>query len=146
MSVAALLLKRKQELAEKNKREGNVYRETFSQQEGVIALPSGVLYRITEEGTGIYPTLESKVRCHYHGTNVYGEVFDSSVERGKPADFQINKLIKGWQEVMPLLKVGSKAEIVIPAESAYGEEQISKEIGPNSTLVFQVELIDILIL
>lgn len=144
MGVAELLQKRKQELAAKNINEGEIFRTNFATETNVIALESGVLYKIIEEGSGILPTLDSKVRCHYHGTNIYGEVFDSSVERGKPADFQINKLIKGWQEVMPLLKVGSKAKIVIPPHAAYGEEQISKEIGPNSTLIFEVELLEVL--
>lgn len=144
MGVAELLLKRKQELAAKNLNDGEVYRTNFETEEGVVKLESGVLYKIIEEGSGILPTIDSKVRCHYHGTNVYGEVFDSSVERGKPADFQISKLIKGWQEIMPLLKVGAKAKIVIPPDAAYGDQQLSKEIGPNSTLIFEVELIDIL--
>lgn len=144
MGVAELLLKRKQELAAKNIKEGEIFRTNFAIEANVIALESGVLYKIIEGGSGILPTVDSKVRCYYHGTNIHGEVFDSSVERGKPADFQINKLIKGWQEVMPLLKVGSKAKIVIPPHASYGEEQISKEIGPNSTLIFEVELLEVL--
>ena len=88
--------------------------------------------------------INSNVRCNYHGTNIYGEVFDSSFERVKPAEFQISKLIKGWQEIMPLLRVGTKAKIVIPPSAAYGDKQLSKQIGPNSTLIFEVELIDIL--
>jgi len=144
MGVAELLLKRKQELAAKNINEGEVFRTNFALETNVVILESGVLYKIIEEGSGILPTVDSKVRCHYHGTNIYGEVFDSSVERGKPADFQINKLIKGWQEVMPLLKVGTKAKIVIPPDAAYGDQQISKEIGPHSTLIFEVELLEVL--
>lgn len=144
MGVAELLLKRKQELTAKNVNEGEVFRTNFELETNVVKLESGVLYRIIEHGSGILPTMDSKVRCHYHGTNIYGEVFDSSVERGKPADFQISKLIKGWQEVMPLLKVGSKAKIVIPPDAAYGDQQISKEIGPQSTLIFEVELLEVL--
>lgn len=144
MGVAELLLKRKQELAAKNTSEGEIYRNNFTSETNVVKLASGVLYKIIEEGSGISPTIDSKVRCHYHGTNIYGEVFDSSVERGKPADFQISKLIKGWKEVMPLLKVGSKAKIVIPPEAAYGDQQLSKEIGPHSTLIFEVELLEVL--
>lgn len=143
MGVAELLQKRKQELAAKNINEGDIFRKNFATETNVVILESGVLYKIIEEGAGSFPTLEDKVCCHYHGTNIKGEVFDSSVERGNPANFQINKLIKGWQEVMPLLKIGSKAKIVIPPHAAYGEEQISKEIGPNSTLIFDVELLEI---
>src|SRR5690606_36213238 len=135
--------KRKQELAAKNLKEGEVFRTNFSLETAVVTLQSGVMYKITEAGTGLTPAITDKVRCHYHGTNIYNEVFDSSVERGKPADFQISRLIQGWQEVMPLLTVGSKAKIVIPPSAAYGEEQISKQIGPNSTLIFEVELLEI---
>ena len=142
MGVAELLLKRKQELAAKNINEGEIFRSNFASEANVVKLESGVLYKIIEEGSGVFPTIDSKVRCHYHGTNIYGEVFDSSVDRGKPADFQISKLIKGWQEVMPLLKVGAK--IVIPPDAAYGDQQISKEIGPHSTLIFDVELLEVL--
>ena len=144
MGVAELLLKRKQELAAKNINEGEIFRSNFASEANVLKLESGVLYKIIEEGSGDLPTVDSKVRCHYHGTNIYGEVFDSSVDRGKPADFQINKLIKGWQEVMPLIKVGSKATIVIPPDAAYGDQQISKELGPHSTLIFEVELLEVL--
>lgn len=144
MGVAELLLKRKQELAAKNIKEGEIFRSNFALETNVVKLESGVLYKIIEEGSGDLPTVDSKVRCHYHGTNIYGEVFDSSVDRGKPADFQISKLIKGWQEVMPVLKVGSKAKIVIPPDAAYGDQQISKEIGPHSTLIFEVKLLEVL--
>ncbi|WKW47542.1 FKBP-type peptidyl-prolyl cis-trans isomerase [Myroides sp. JBRI-B21084] len=144
MGVAELLLKRKQELAEKNKREGNLYQENFKNENNVTLLPSGVMFKILQQGTGNLALISDTVRCHYHGTNVYGEVFDSSVNRGKPAEFQISKLIKGWQEVMPLLQIGTKAQIVIPSDSAYGDQQISKEIGPFSTLIFEVELLEIL--
>jgi len=144
MGVAELLLKRKQELAAKNINEGEIFRSNFASEANVLKLESGVLYKIIEEGSGVLPTVENKVRCHYHGTNIYDEVFDSSVDRGKPADFQISKLIKGWQEVMSLLKIGSKATIVIPPDAAYGDQQISKEIGPHSTLIFEVELLEVL--
>jgi len=142
MGVAELLLKRKQELADKNLREGELYRTNFALEEDVVMLENGVLYKVIVNGTGTFPTIESVIRCHYHGTNVVGEVFDSSVERGKPAEFTISKLIKGWQDVMPLLAMGSKAKIVIPPDLAYGDQQISKEIGPQSTLIFEVELLD----
>lgn len=144
MGVAELLLKKKQELAAKNLEEGKIYLENFAKEQNVIVLPSGVLYKILQKGAGNTPANNSKVRCHYHGINTNNDVFDSSVEKGKPAEFHINKLIKGWQQVMPLLNTGTKAKIVIPPEYAYGKEQISKQIGPNSTLIFEVELLDIL--
>ena len=144
MGVAELLLKRKQELATKNLTEGTAYIENFSKELNVVLHDSGVAYKILEEGSGALPNVTDTVTCHYHGTNLKGEVFDSSVERKKPATFQISKLIKGWQTIMPLLPVGTKAVLVIPPHLAYGEEQISKEIGPNSTLIFEIELLDII--
>lgn len=144
MGVAELLLKRKQELAARNLEEGAAYENTFRNETGVIELNEGVLYKVLEEGTGLKPVAGDRVRCHYHGTNIKGEVFDSSYERGTPAEFSIAKLIRGWQLVMPLLSEGTKARLVIPSKLAYGEEQISKEIGPNSTLVFDVELLKII--
>lgn len=144
MGVAELLLKKKQALSDKNLKEGSGFRQQFLKEEAVIALPEGVLYKIIIEGDGVKPSVSSKVKCHYHGTTIQGEVFDSSVDRDLPAEFTIEKLIKGWQLVMPLLNVGSKAIIVIPPDLAYGQEQISKLIGPNSTLVFEVELLEIL--
>jgi len=142
MGVAEILLKRKQELAAKNLAEGKNYIKEFSKANEVIVHESGVAYKVLSKGAGEKPLLTDTVTCHYHGTNIKGEVFDSSVERGNPATFQINKLIKGWQNIMPLLEIGTKAMLVIPAGLAYGEEQISKEIGPNSTLIFEIELLE----
>lgn len=144
MGVADLLLKKKRELAEKNRLEGENFRKEFGAQEGVITLPSGLQYQILVEGDGAKPKETDTVLCHYHGTNVHGEVFDSSVQRQKPASFPLNRVIAGWTEGLQLMGVGSKWKLVLPAELAYGEEQISKEIGPNSTLIFEVELLGIL--
>lgn len=144
MGVADLLLKKKRELAEKNLLEGENFRKEFGAQEGVITLPSGLQYQILVEGDGAKPKETDTVLCHYHGTNVHGEVFDSSVQRQKPASFPLNRVIAGWTEGLQLMGVGSKWKLVLPAELAYGEEQISKEIGPNSTLIFEVELLGIL--
>lgn len=143
MGVAELLLKRKQELAAKNLAEGKAYMDEFCNDTSVILHESGVAYKIIEQGTGEQPLVTDTVVCHYHGTNIQGAVFDSSVERGKPATFKIDHLIKGWQQIMPLLAVGTKATLVIPPHLAYGEEQKSKEIGPNSTLIFDIELLEI---
>src|SRR5690606_9905985 len=103
----------------------------------------GLQYEILTESFGDKPTAKDTVKCHYHGTTIHGEVFDSSVNRGKPASFPLNRVIAGWTEGVQLMSVGSKYKFVIPSHLAYGEEQISKEIGPNSTLIFEVELLEI---
>jgi len=140
MGVTELLQKRKAELAAKNEAEGSVFREAFSKRENVVILPSGVMYQTVFLGDGACPTPSSTIICHYHGTNCKGEVFDSSVTRNKAATFTLSKLIKGWQEVLPNITVGSKFVMVIPPELAYKEAQLNREIGPNSTLMFEVEL------
>lgn len=143
MGVAEILAKRKIELANKNKIEGQEFISQFAQKEDVILLNNGIAYEILTSTEGIKPSKDSTVECHYHGYNIHGEVFDSSVNREKTATFSLNRVIKGWQEILPLMSIGSKWKVVIPAEYAYGEEQLSKEIGPNSTLIFEIELIDI---
>lgn len=144
MGVAELLLKKKEELAAKNLAEGLAYMEENAKQPGVVTTESGLQYEIMVEGEGLKPALEDTVLCHYHGTNLAGEVFDSSVQRKKPAAFPLNKVIKGWTEALQLMPVGSKWKLTIPAHLAYKKEQISKELGPNSTLIFEVELMGIL--
>lgn len=144
MSVADLLFKRKKELAEKNLREGLEFREEYAKKEGVTTLASGLQYEILTEGNGAKPNENNTVKCHYHGTTIKDEVFDSSVNRGVPASFPLNRVISGWTEGVQLMSAGSKFKFIIPPDLAYGEQQISKEIGPNSTLIFEVELIDIL--
>lgn len=143
MSVADLLRKKRELLEQKNKEEGNLFLAEFSSKDNVIVLPSGIAYEILVEGKGVKPTLEDKIECHYHGTNIYGEVFDSSIERGTPATFNLSKLILAYQQVVPLLPIGTKFKMVTPPEYAYREEHISKTIGPYSTLIFEVELLDI---
>ena len=143
MGVADILFKRKKEQAEKNLREGQDFLVENGTKEGVTTLPSGLQYEILVEGGGAKPKAKDTVKCHYHGTTIKGEVFDSSVKRGKPASFPLNRVIKGWTEGVQLMSVGSKYKFTIPSHLAYGEEQISKEIGPNSTLVFEVELLGI---
>ena len=143
MGIADLLFKRKQELAAKNLQEGKDFMEENAKKEGVITLPSGLQYEIITEGHGAQPSATQTVKCHYHGTTIKGEVFDSSVKRGTPASFPLNRVISGWTEALQLMPVGSKWKLTIPPNLAYGNEQISKEIGPNSTLIFEVELLDI---
>src|SRR5690606_13674057 len=120
------------------------FREENAKKPNVVTLPSGLQYEILVEGNGPKPNANDTVKCHYHGTTIKGEVFDSSVLRNQPASFPLNRVIEGWTEGVQLMSVGSKFKFVIPAELAYGEQQISKEIGPNSTLIFEVELLDIL--
>ena len=143
MGVADMLFKRKKELAEKNLNEGKAFMEENAKKEGVVTLPSGLQYEIITEGDGAQPKAKDTVKCHYHGTTIKGNVFDSSVKRGTPASFPLNRMISGWTEALQLMPVGSKWRLFLPPNLAYGEEQISKEIGPNSTLIFEVELLGI---
>ncbi len=144
MGVAELLLKRKQELIEKNKTEGLAFREEYKLKEGVTETESGLLYEVITLGEGVKPTLSDTVLCHYHGTNINGEVFDSSVQRKKPAAFPLENVIKGWAEGVQLMPVGSKFRFVVKPEIGYKDREISKELGPYSTMIFEVELMGIL--
>ncbi|MDM1397407.1 FKBP-type peptidyl-prolyl cis-trans isomerase [Myroides odoratimimus] len=142
MSVAELLRKRKEQLEKKNREEGTKYLQEYVNKDGVILLPSGVAYEIIVLGKGDKVDLSDRIVCHYHGTNINGEVFDSSINRGKPASFDLNKLILAYQQVVPLLPIGTKFRMVTPPECAYRDQHISKEIGPYSTLIFEVELLN----
>ena len=121
---------------------GNQYRETYAAKDGVTALPSGLLYEVITEGDGPKPTADDTVTTHYHGQLVDGTVFDSSVQRGEPASFPVGGVIAGWTEALQLMPVGSKWRLVIPPELAYGERPAGR-IPPNSTLIFEVELLSI---
>lgn len=128
---------------EKNLAEGKAFLEENKKKEGVVTLPSGLQYEILKEGNGTKPTAEDKVKCHYHGTLLNGKVFDSSVERGEPAVFPVSGVIKGWTEALQLMPVGSKWKLYIPSDLAYGERGAGADIGKNSTLIFEVELLEI---
>ena len=110
---------------------------------GVVTLPSGLQYQVLQQGNGEKPKATDKVKCHYHGTLINGTVFDSSVERGTPAVFGVNQVIPGWVEALQLMPVGSKWRLFIPSNLAYGENGAGEMIEPNSTLIFDVELLDI---
>ena len=112
-------------------------------REGVVTTPSGLQYEVITMGDGPKPTATQTVTCHYHGTVIDGRVFDSSVQRGRPASFPLNRVISGWTEALQLMPTGSKWRLFLPSELAYGTQQISAEIGPNSTLIFEVELLSI---
>lgn len=143
MSIADRLFQSKQELANKNLEEGKAFLATNGQKEGVVSLPSGLQYEVIKEGAGAKPGPADKVTCHYHGTLINGTVFDSSVQRGQPASFPLNMVIKGWTEALQLMPLGSKWRLYLPADLAYGDRHVSAEIGPNSTLIFDVELLGI---
>jgi FKBP-type peptidyl-prolyl cis-trans isomerase len=128
---------------EANKKEGDEFLATNKLKDGVVTLPSGLQYKILTEGTGAKPTLTDSVTCNYRGTLISGIEFDSSYKRGQPATFQVNGVIKGWTEALQLMPVGSKWQLFIPGELAYGERGPSQQIGPNSTLIFEVELLSI---
>lgn len=129
--------------ASKKKSEGDKFRAENKKRKGVKELANGIQYEVLTAGKGDKPKKTDTVTVHYHGTLIDGKVFDSSVKRGKPATFPLNGVIKGWQEVVPLMPVGSKWKVVIPPELAYGERGAGGSIGPNETLVFEIELIEI---
>src|SRR5450631_240645 len=131
-----------QEAGTKNKTEGEAYLAANKSKEGVVTLPSGLQYKILTAGTGPKPTASDSVKCNYRGTLINGTEFDSSFKRGQPATFGVGQVIKGWTEALQLMPVGSKWQLVIPSSLAYGERGPG-EIGPNATLIFEVELLSI---
>lgn len=135
--------KQQDEMLSKNLEAGKAFLDENRQKEQVVSLPSGLQYEVLVEGGGVKPKATDKVRCHYHGTLLDGTVFDSSVDRGQPAVFGVNQVIKGWVEALQLMSVGSKWRLYIPSELAYGEQGAGGSIEPNATLIFDVELLDI---
>jgi FKBP-type peptidyl-prolyl cis-trans isomerase FklB len=129
--------------ADKNKTEGQAFLAANKDKEGVKTLPSGLQYKVITEGTGPKPTATDTVVCNYRGTLINGTEFDSSYKRGEPATFPVGGVIKGWTEALQLMPVGSKWQLFVPSDLAYGERGAGAEIGPNSTLIFEVELISI---
>ncbi len=143
MGIADKLFQLKNDKAATNLKAGQDFLAANKEKPGITELPSGLQYEVITEGTGAKPTATQKVTCHYHGTLIDGTVFDSSVKRGQPATFPLNMVIKGWTEGLQLMGVGSKWRFFIPANLGYGDRQVSAQIGPNSTLVFEVELLSI---
>jgi FKBP-type peptidyl-prolyl cis-trans isomerase FklB len=129
--------------AESNKKIGAAWLEENKAKPGVVALPSGLQYQILKEGNGPRPTINDKVKCHYHGTLLDGTVFDSSIQRGEPIVFAVNGVIRGWTEALQLMPVGSKWKLFVPSDLAYGDQQASPTIKPGATLIFEVELLEI---
>ena len=143
MGIADKLFHFKNEKAAPNLKAGQDFLDANKQKPGITALPSGLQYEVIIEGKGIKPLATNKVTCHYHGTLIDGTVFDSSVKRGQPATFPLSMVIQGWTEGLQLMPVGSKWRFFIPPHLAYGERQTGAHIGPNSTLIFEVELLGV---
>jgi FKBP-type peptidyl-prolyl cis-trans isomerase len=131
------------EIGEKNKKEGEAFLTANKAKEGVVTLASGLQYKILKTGDGPKPAASDTVVCNYRGTLIDGKEFDSSYKRGQPATFPVSGVIKGWTEALQLMQVGSKWQLFIPADLAYGDRQASADITPGSTLIFEVDLLSI---
>jgi len=129
--------------AEPNKKTGEEFLSANKTKDGVITLPSGLQYKILTAGTGPKPTAADTVSCNYRGTLIDGTEFDSSYKRGQPASFALNQVIKGWTEALQLMPVGSKWQLFIPSDLAYGDPGRGPQIGPGATLIFEIELLSI---
>jgi FKBP-type peptidyl-prolyl cis-trans isomerase FklB len=136
--------KKQKEEAQAHIAEGKAYLDANAKKEGVVVTKSGLQYEVLQEGTGKSPKATDKVRCHYEGRLLDGSVFDSSYQRGEPADFGLNQVIPGWTEGVQLMKEGAKFRFTIPYLLAYGEQGAGASIPPFSTLIFDVELIKVL--
>ena len=130
-------------LGEKNKKEGEVFLAENKKKEGVKTLPSGLQYKVIKAGTGKKPKSTDTVTTQYRGTLIDGTEFDSSYRRGQPASFPVNGVIPGWTEALQLMEEGAKWQLVVPSNLAYGDRGAGRQIGPNATLIFEVELISI---
>jgi FKBP-type peptidyl-prolyl cis-trans isomerase len=128
---------------EANKKEGEAFLAKNKTAQGVVTLPSGLQYKIVKQGDGPKPTASDTVECNYRGTLIDGKEFDSSFKHGKPATFPVGGVIKGWTEILQLMPVGSKYQIFVPSDLAYGARSASADIGPNATLIFDIELLSI---
>ena len=137
-------MKLQKEKFEINKKAGEEFPNINKGKAGVVTLPSGLQYQVLQKGEGPKPTASDKVKCHYHGTLINGTVFDSSVQRGEPAVFGVSQVIPGWVEALQLMPEGSKWKLYIPSDLAYGARGAGEMIPPHSTLVFEVELLEVL--
>jgi len=126
-----------------NKQEGDAFLAANKTKEGVVTLPSGLQYKVLKQGDGPKPTATDSVVCNYKGTLINGTEFDSSYKRGQPATFPVNGVIKGWTEALQLMPTGSKWQLFVPPDLAYGARGAGQDIGPNATLIFEVELLSI---
>lgn len=142
--VTGFFQKMYEQTGQDNLEKGNAFLEENRKREGVKTTESGLQYEIIKEGTGAKPTVNDNVKVHYHGTLIDGKVFDSSVERNEPVEFPVNGVIPGWTEALQLMTVGSKWKIYLPSNLGYGERGAGGDIGPNTALIFEVELLDII--
>lgn len=142
--VNAFFAEMEQKVSAANIEQGKKFLEENKKKAGVKTLPSGLQYEIITEGTGKKAKATDQVRCHYEGTLIDGTLFDSSIKRGQPAVFGVNQVIKGWVEALQLMTEGSKWKLYIPSELGYGSQGAGEMIPPHSTLVFEVELIEVL--
>ncbi len=140
----SFLAQSKDNNSDENLKNGLAFLSENSKKEGVTELASGLQYSIETTGDGDLPKPTDTVRCHYHGTLIDGTVFDSSVERGQPAEFPVNRVIQGWVEALQIMPVGSKWRLFIPSDLAYGENGAGGVIGPNAALIFDIELLEII--
>jgi FKBP-type peptidyl-prolyl cis-trans isomerase len=129
---------------ETNQREGEAYLAENGAKEGVITTESGLQYEVLTQGDGAVPTASDRVSIHYRGTTIDGQQFDSSYDRGAPAEFQVGGVVAGFGEVLQLMPVGSKYRVVIPSDLGYGPQGSGEAIGPNATLIFEIELLGII--
>ena len=143
MAFQKEMMAKQAEVAKKNKTEGEAFLAENKKKEGVKALPSGLQYKVIKAGTGKKPKLNDTVTVHYRGTLIDGTEFDSSYKRGQPVTFQVNGVIPGWTEALQLMEQGAKWQLFIPSNLAYGEKGAGGVIGPNATLIFEIELISI---
>lgn len=148
MQAAVLELQKQQQAdrqarGEKAKNEGEAFLAKNKKEKGVVELPSGIQYKVVQEGKGDKPKATDTIVAHYKGTLISGKEFDSSYKRGQPATFAVNQVIPGWQEILPMMPTGSKWQVFIPSDKAYGERGAGADIGPNETLIFEVELLEI---
>ena len=127
-----------------NIEKGKAFLAENAKKEGIVTLPCGLQYEVITEGNGKKPNATDRVKCHYEGTLIDGTLFDSSIKRGQPAVFGVNQVIKGWVEALQLMSEGSKWRLFIPSELGYGAQQAGEMIPPHSTLIFEVELIEVL--
>ena len=131
-----------QKLGEENQKKYEEFLAANKAKRGIVTLPSGIQYRVIEEGDGARPTMESTVKVHYRGSKINGHEFDSSFARGVPEQFTVNSVLKGWQEVLPLMKTGATWQIFVPPELAFGARG-NPPVGPNETLIFDLKLVEI---
>ncbi len=142
-AIRAYMAVAEKKKGEQNVAKGQAFLDENKKKDGVKVTASGLQYSVIKEGTGSKPTINDKVTTHYHGTLIDGTVFDSSVDRGQPASFPVSGVIPGWTEALQLMNVGSKWKLFVPANLAYGERGAGPQIGPNTTLIFEVELLSI---